>query len=136
MNNLISDKSLRSGNILLPLLFIILAFLYSCNDSSVSSDSNPFQGYWNVIFSGNYTGADSVYINSNGSYSLSIFLRSPGGSSNYLFQGFVTQEGNLSGQTSGSEHIIGSITGRFHDKSGGGIWITGSDTSGTWIAYR
>lgn len=137
MNNLFKNKSLRRGNIMLPLLFIILAFFYSCNmDSSMSPNSNPFQGYWNVIFSGNHTGSDSVYINSDGSYSFSIFLRDPSGSSTYLFHGSVTQEGHLIGQTSGSEHVVGSISGSFHDNSGRGIWLTGYDTSGTWIAYR
>jgi hypothetical protein len=137
MNKIFSNKSLRRGNIILPILFIFLTFLYSCNkDSSISPDSNPFQGYWNIIFSGNHTGSNRVYINSDGSYSLSIFLRDPAGSSTYLFQGTVTNEGNLTGQTSGSEHIVGSISGSLHYNSGGGIWLTGSDTSGTWIVNR
>lgn len=137
MNNIFSNKSLRRGNIMLPLLFILISFLYSCNNTSiVSPDSNPFQGYWNIIFSGNHTGYDSVYINSNGSYTLSILLRDPNGSNTYLFQGSVTHEGTLTGHTTGSEHIIGSIEGSFHNNTGSGIWMTGSDISGTWIVNR
>jgi len=103
----------------------------------MSTESNPFQGYWNIIFSGSYTGADKVYINSDGSYSLSLLLRNAGGSSTYLFQGHVSTEGNLTGQTSGSERrVVGAITGSIHDNSGEGIWLIGSDTSGTWIVNR
>ncbi len=116
---------------MLVVSFTFTVLLLSC----ALFESNSFQGEWEMVLEGDYSGTTVFNIDDDNNLKGTSVVNVNGYDYDVMYKGKVSEEGDLTGLIEARGQQVGELTGKIDFEKGSGNWSAAGMT-GNWKASK